>query len=725
MKVWVVIMSTVDLYSQHIFTAIKMIGDSSGQSYVILDAREKTFPIIECNELYEQKIGGTISEIVGKSFVSLLAPASEQIDFQIAAQKVSTTEWYHLHLTKQAFVAELTCTPFQDEQRGPLYILVLIRDITYTRAELAIDKIEKQLFEAIEQGRSIEQKLAIICREIDAFFHPLTFTVFLLPSNNETLLSIHAANLAADHEEVHFSTHTATTLYQQVLMEGNPMPVSIQGTDGLIEEHRQYALNKGMDSCYLFPIVNSGNNVIGVFSVYFIYTEGTQANFALLKEKVSSLVSLAYMYSVSQKRIDELARTDITTGLANYSQFIEIVDAAIVSGKTGYIKILEPGEFANVVELYGRSMGDQLLQQIANRFNSLHDMKDVYIARFSSSTLAICRIMKKDEREYNRYNERIRKLLHTPYLLENQKVYITLKTGIAPFDEVANTKEVIRNAETALSYARKQVGTFTAMYSEEQSKEIERQMSIINHLNIALQRQELTVHLQPKISLRNGKISSIEALVRWNSPELGFVSPADFLPAAESVGKIREVDNIVIKKVLEWIQQRQRSGRKPYRIAVNISPEHFYYEHFVEELYELVASYYVDPREIIIEVTENTGLVDLQKAIEIMRELKRRGFDISVDDFGIGYSSLSYLQKLPFSELKLDRSFINKIHEAGTEAVVRSIIQLAHALEMDVVAEGIETDEQRSKLKELGCKIGQGYLFHKPMPLQEVDLLLQ
>ena len=170
-----------------------------------------------------------------------------------------------------------------------------------------------------------------------------------------------------------------------------------------------------------------------------------------------------------------------------------------------------------------------------------------------------------------------------------------------------------------------------------------------------------------------------------------------------------------------WFQKRQYEGKRIVPISVNISPDHFYHPHFIRELKYLIRKYYADPSYLIIEITENLGLVDVEKAQQIIQQLFIRGLKTSVDDFGIGYSSLGYLQKLMFAELKIDRSFTARIQEAGTYAIVRSIIQIAYNLEIDVVAEGVETQEQVAILKQLGCTCVQGFLFYKPMSFAEIE----
>ena len=249
----------------------------------------------------------------------------------------------------------------------------------------------------------------------------------------------------------------------------------------------------------------------------------------------------------------------------------------------------------------------------------------------------------------------------------------------------------------------------------------ENEICIVNHLKEAINNKEIQVYFQPKVELRRGRIGNMEALARWISPHLGFMSPADFIPIAEKAGLIREIDLLIIEQVLAWLQRRQYDGKRIVPVSINISPDHFYHPQFITRLRELMQQYYADPNYLIIEVTENIGLVDMERAKDILWELKLRGFKTSVDDFGIGFSSLSYLQKFAFSELKIDRSFTSKIQETGTYMIIQSIIQIAKNLEIDVVAEGVETEQQVQLLKELGCEIAQGYFYYKPMSLDDIE----
>lgn len=230
--------------------------------------------------------------------------------------------------------------------------------------------------------------------------------------------------------------------------------------------------------------------------------------------------------------------------------------------------------------------------------------------------------------------------------------------------------------------------------------------------------------LQPKINFQTIEVEGFEALSRWNSSKLGFISPVKYIPIAEQTGKIKAIDLLNFKQILVWLQNRINENKKILPIALNISPDHFYDPDFLQNIRDIFYQYNVPPHYIKLEVTESIELVDFKKAKEILNQLRLMGIECSIDDFGIGFSSLSYLPQLPFSEIKIDRSFVSAMNEPGMYAIVQTIIQLAKNIQMRPVAEGIETEEQLAMLQQLGCPAGQGYYFYKPMSITEAEQLL-
>jgi len=712
---------SLDIDNDVLLNSIRKLGDNSKESYVIFDATNHHY-ILECNDSFCSLTNASRSQILKTNYFSWLSDEKkttiEMIKEKIHNGIIVQAKLHHKGIDKPPFWAEIQALPFRNDANVTQFVLVLMKDVTYNHTEDFLMRLENDMYKAIERDSSFEQKMQIICRGLDEFFMPNISSMVLIKTESSLLQVFTGDCRSKDVPRCCESNDFFTKVMQ------SEIPISIENLDeaNIPDKHKQFAALSQKPYGLFIPIRNQQRQVIGLFSIYCQNAYNDQTFFKNMFRKISALVALAFTYARTQKKIWDLAYTDITTGLPNRHSFANILEKEAERGQSGYIKILKPSEFHQVVELYGREFGDELLRQLAKRLEQDKPENHEYIARFTSSSLILSTIT--FDENLNDYEIRIKETIRQPFIIGGKQIYITLKTGIASYKDDIKVNDAIRFADNALSFATDKPGTHTEIFTTEKNDVLLQKMTVLNHLSQAIKNKEITVHLQPKVDLRNGEIQSIEALARWVSPKLGFVSPAIFIPVAESAGKVREIDVLVLETVLSWLAERQRLGKKLVKIAVNISPDHFYYTHFVQDTLKLVRKYNIDPSNIILEVTENIGLVDFQSAYKIIQELKSHGFKTSVDDFGTGFSSLSYLQQLPFTELKIDRSFINAIEDAATLAIVRSIIQLALNLGMTSVAEGIETEEQVEILRALGCTVGQGYFYFKPMPMEQLDKIL-
>ncbi|WP_155593632.1 EAL domain-containing protein [Lysinibacillus cavernae] len=704
-----------------LLNSIRKLGDKSKESYVIFDAINHHC-ILDCNDSFYMLTNSSRSQVLNTDYFSWLSVDEKKTTIEMIKEKIHNgimvqAKLYHNGINKPPFWAEIQTLPFCNEANVTQFVLVLVKDVTYCHTEDFLMRLENDMYKAIERDSSFEQKMKIICHGLDKFFMPNISSMVLIKTE-ANLLQVFTGDRV---ESVPKCCENNEFFSKVMLSETSTLIEDLDEAD-IPKEHKQYAALSQRPYGWFIPIRNQQRQVIGLFSIFCKKTHSDQTFYKNMFRKMGALVALAFTYARTQEKIWDLAYTDITTGLPNRHSFVNTIEKEIEHGQSGFIKIIKPSEFHQVVELYGREIGDELLRQLAKRLEQDKPEYNEYVARFTSSSLILSTMTHNEN--LNDYELRIKETVRQPFIIGGKQIYITLKTGIASYDNDTKINDAIRFADNALSFATDKPGTYTEIFTTEKNDVLVQKMTVLNHLSQAIKNKEITVHLQPKVDLRNGEIQSIEALARWVSPKLGFVSPAIFIPVAESVGKVREIDVLVLETVLKWLWERQRSGKKLVKIAVNISPDHFYYTHFVQDTLKLVRKYNIDPSYIILEVTENIGLVDFQSAFKIIQELKSYGFRTSVDDFGTGFSSLSYLQQLPFTELKIDRSFINAIEDAATLAIVRSIIQLALNLGMTSVAEGIETEEQVEILRALGCTIGQGYFYFKPMPIEQLDTIL-
>lgn len=428
--------------------------------------------------------------------------------------------------------------------------------------------------------------------------------------------------------------------------------------------------------------------------------------------------------AMEQEKVRKLAYTDPISGLKNYNYFLDTFQEKIPTVSSGFVLLLQPSDYIQIVDTFGKTQLSLLQSEIGQRIQrELADVETI-VSRATEASLIVFGKCKEEEIEY--YIQKLIGITKNSFKLSEVELYISVSIGAVSLSYYnGNIDDLVRFADIALSQAKKQPGNSIVTYKEEYAIEISKKMEIQNELIHAINNKEISVHLQPKINVDTGEVVGFEALARWYSDTLGHVSPVVFIEAAESLGKIQEVDNIVLEQVLSWLKDRSDQNLPLYQVAVNISPSHFYIPTFVEDLLSLVKQYEIDPKYIKLELTESVGLVDLERAKNILDQLQHYGFESSVDDFGIGFSSLSYLNQLPISEIKIDRSFVNKLHENKGSTIVETIIQLAKNMGLNTVAEGIETEEQLEMLKEMACPTAQGFYFYKPMPIELVNKLIE
>lgn len=313
--------------------------------------------------------------------------------------------------------------------------------------------------------------------------------------------------------------------------------------------------------------------------------------------------------------------------------------------------------------------------------------------------------------------QRILEAFSKPFYLNHHEYFISASLGISVYPDDGKTLEsLLQKSEHALQFVKNRGRSHYRFYQEEMNSSFPDEALMESHLRRAIELDELSIHYQPQVDLRTGLISSFEALLRWNNRKFGFVSPAQFIPILEDSGMIHEVGGWVLDRVCSQLKEWQDKQFRFVRIAVNISPKQFRLESFVDKVKEKISHYGIAPSSLEVEITESS-LTDMIETLAILNELKRIGILISVDDFGTGYSSLSYLKQYPIDIIKIDRSFIKDIEtDVKNAAIAKTIINLAHNLGMDVIAEGVEKDLQAQILLEANCQKAQGFLYSKAVP---------
>lgn len=443
-------------------------------------------------------------------------------------------------------------------------------------------------------------------------------------------------------------------------------------------------------------------------------------------------ISFALDHIDKADRLSYLAYYDSLTGLANRTLFLErlaqYVGAAKHSKSRFMVVVADPERFDSFNETYGRKEGDELLKQLADRFTSF--MGDATtVARVGPNNFAAVIPFAGDQDIVTRsFDEKYEMWLSAPFEIDGGKVMVAARVGIALFPNDGNDADaLLKNAEAALKRA-KAADDRIVYFKQEISEKIAERLSLETKLRRALDNQEFTLHYQPKIDLESRRIEGVEALIRWRSPELGLVPPLKFIGLLEETGLIVDVGAWVFRQACLDRNSWLKMGLNAPRIAVNVSPVQLRRADFVAVLGNalgVVAGMDTNVHGIDVEVTESLLLEGAEENIDKLRAIRAFGVGIALDDFGTGYSSLGYLAKLPVESLKIDRSFTQvMLDDPSITTLVSTIITLAHSMKLKVIAEGVELEEQAKILRLLRCDQMQGYLFSKPLPLEEMTALL-
>ena len=431
----------------------------------------------------------------------------------------------------------------------------------------------------------------------------------------------------------------------------------------------------------------------------------------------------------SKKDLEHSVAHDFLTGLPNRLYLIErlglLLELGIDISNKYFVMFLDLNRFKYINDNLGHTIGDRVLKLIGKRLTRLLRDEDT-VARLGGDEFAIVLNNLSSIEEAQGIAKHIHAKLTQPLRLSGHLIFIDPNIGIAPFDvEHQKPEEILRDADIAMHFA-KEKGCGVAVFTKELRASYLEKINLETDLRFAIEREELSMHYQPIISLQDGELIGFEALLRWNHPQRGLISPAQFIPIAEESGSIISITKWILCNTTKQLAQWQKlSGCENLIVSVNISGKHLADRGLFSDVSNALAFSNLSPFALKLEITESAAMENAQQSIQILSRLKQIGVQLSIDDFGTGYSSLNYLHHLPFDTLKIDRSFVNATGENGENSeILQTIMSLANNLKMRVIAEGIETETQLALLQNLGCHYGQGYLMSKPLPKDEMEKLL-
>ena len=433
---------------------------------------------------------------------------------------------------------------------------------------------------------------------------------------------------------------------------------------------------------------------------------------------------------LAERRLSYLAHNDHLTGLPNRMQFIERLEQAMVEADHNErlvgIVFLDLDRFKYINDSLGHGAGDMLLQEVAVRLNGAVRRGDT-VARFSGDefALVLADMAHVDDATY--VAQKILDVFKQPFRISGRELFLTASLGITlyPFDD-RDASGLLRNADVAMYRAKESGRNSYQFYAVEMTAKATERLSLENDLRSALDRGEMTLHYQPIADCRTGRLLGMEALLRWNHPGRGTISPLQFIPLAEETGLIVPIGEWVLRTACEQCRAWHRLGYPWLTVAVNLSARQFHRQDLAASIHNILQEIGLNPASLTLELTESLIMQQADASIAALRELKAMDIWLSVDDFGTGYSSLSYLKRFPIDTLKIDKSFVRDIPgDTDDAAIAGAVITMAHSLGLKVVAEGVETAEQLRFLHEHNCDTMQGYYFSRPLPAEQFEALLK
>ncbi|WP_286238045.1 bifunctional diguanylate cyclase/phosphodiesterase [Neptuniibacter halophilus] len=425
------------------------------------------------------------------------------------------------------------------------------------------------------------------------------------------------------------------------------------------------------------------------------------------------------------EQLNELAFYDVLTGLVNRRLFMEQLEYEVKvlqrTGKKAALMYLDLDDFKRVNDSLGHAAGDRLLVEVAQRLQATMRESDI-ICRLGGDEYAILMMNVTSGEDCQHMADKLISNVRNEIVIEGVPLRVSLSIGITLIpDDSSSLQQMLSNADIALYESKKLGKNRATFFNHDLQKMLVQRLQIEQELKFALEHDELELYFQPIVRLDNRQIVMLEALIRWNHPEKGLVSPMEFICVAEQCGLIIPIGDWVLEEACRHIRQAVDQGEPLVPIAVNISAHQFVSGDFADKAKSLLESYQVDPAMIEFEITETVLMENLDLALEQMNELRQIGCRFAIDDFGMGYSSLAQLKQLPVDTLKVDRTFVRDIeHDHHDRQIVEAIIAMAHRLGLHVIAEGVENQSQLEFIDQAGGDMVQGFLFSKPVPYSEV-----
>jgi diguanylate cyclase (GGDEF)-like protein len=595
--------------------------------------------------------------------------------------------------------------------------------------EAAVNLLQRDVLESVALGRPLRAVLDLLCRQVEALSPEVVCSVLRIDAEGK-LRPLASPSLPISYSSAidgvaigPVAGSCGTAAYR-----GEEVEVRDIANDPLWAPFKQLVLPLGLVACWSTPVTGRDGKVIATFAFYYREPRGPSRFHRRMVDACIQLCRVAIQHDDNQAEIERLAFYDPLTGLPNRALLVDrarmALHQAARDGRKLSLAVLDVDRFKNINDSLGHSAGDELLREVAHRLRRTLRDSDT-ISRFGGDEFVIL-FPDSDANESAVAAEKALRAVAQRVEIGGQTLMPSVSMGISQFpDDARDFDTLMRNADIAMYEAKRDGRGCVRFFLASMNENARLRIQLESALRLAMSRDALELHYQPKVLLGRPGLAGVEALVRWTHPELGRVPPDQFIPLAEDCGLINALDAWVLEKACAQLAEWQAKGLPVPAVAVNLSAQRFRQDDVPAHVRLVLQRYRLPPTALTLEITERLMLIDEPHVRADLDSLNRLGVHLSVDDFGTGYSSLSYLKRLPVDELKLDRSFVRDIEtDAGDRALASAVMGIGRSLGQTVVAEGVETLEQHQFLLQAGCPVAQGYYYARPMPAAELEVWL-
>jgi diguanylate cyclase (GGDEF)-like protein len=609
-------------------------------------------------------------------------------------------------------------------------------DVTVRRRDALLHAAHAAALELVARDAPLADSLEVIARSLEEILGGGSRCSILLLEDGLRLRHGAAPSLPYEYTSAIDGVVIGPTVGScgTAAWRAEPVIVADIATDPLWADYRDYALPHGLASCWSMPVLGAQGQVLATFAVYrpVVCLPHPEEWDAVARS--ASLTAVAIGRSEASAALRHQATHDDLTGLPNRPVLLERIEAAVAGLATagrdrGTVAVLfvDLDDFKLINDTYGHGMGDRVLRGIAAALRSAVREADT-VGRFSGDEFVIVCPSLAGRRGLDALVHRIRKAMATPFVDDGAELRVAASVGVAlTTNPGASASLLLAEADAAMYRAKEQGRGETVVFSDDLRRVARRRLDIEHGLRAALEHDDIRLHYQPEVELATGRVVAVEALARWDHPELGAVPPSEFVGVAQRCGLGAQLTQRVLIQACTQIRSLvEHFGDDAPVVAVNLSARELVDPRFVTTVAHTVRRAGVNPRRLCVEVTESDVMHDPGAAAVTMGALRQLGVRFAIDDFGTGYSSLAYLKRLPADYLKVDRSFIDGVaHDPDDRAIVRAVLALADAVGLDVIAEGVEDADQLAELSALGCRYGQGFLWSEAVPACDLVPLLE